>query len=139
MRSEQPGSKPLDIPEQVPNPAHAPRREPAPEKPVPSKPVRVPERVSHEKPRHLAGFFSSFRSSVNTKSPAHARLFNYSELFKSRDQNRSESKTAQKGYNGGSPIPILTILWRANLALKIVNRATTRIEPYDICRHDRYP
>jgi len=40
MRSHQPGSHPLDIPEAIPNPA-VPRPAPAPS-PAPSEPVKVP-------------------------------------------------------------------------------------------------
>lgn len=48
LRAEQPGSKPIDIPESVPNPATAPRRERIPRvTPAPAPaPVRVPEKVS---------------------------------------------------------------------------------------------
>lgn len=44
MRMEQPGSSPLDIPEQVPNPVRVPNTEPVPQVPQPT-PVRKPERV----------------------------------------------------------------------------------------------
>jgi hypothetical protein len=45
IRADQPGSKPIDIPEQIPNPATVPEREPAPRSPAPKEPVKVPEKV----------------------------------------------------------------------------------------------
>jgi hypothetical protein len=48
MRAHQPGSKPIDVPETIPNPA-VPRTVPNPE-PRPSEPIKVPA------PQHLLCF-----------------------------------------------------------------------------------
>ena len=42
IRADQPGSKPIEIPEQIPNPAVVPESEPAPRTPAPRDPVKVP-------------------------------------------------------------------------------------------------
>ena len=44
IRAHQPGSQPFDIPEVIPNPAVVPKQEPAPK-----EPIKVPEKVSHER------------------------------------------------------------------------------------------
>ena len=49
IRAHQPGSQPIDIPEVIPNPAVAPKQDPAPKAPAPKEPVKVPEKVSHER------------------------------------------------------------------------------------------
>ena len=56
-RMNQPGSLPLEIPEQIPNPAYIPKTEPAPQVPVPAEPVRIPERVSHRAPATATALF----------------------------------------------------------------------------------
>lgn len=56
IRMHQPGSEPLEIPEQIPNPARVPRTVPAPQVPAPPKPVKVPERVTFS-PGIRQGFF----------------------------------------------------------------------------------
>jgi hypothetical protein len=44
--AHQPGSEPLTIPEQIPNPAVRPEAPPSPgRRPVPKEPVKVPEKV----------------------------------------------------------------------------------------------
>ena len=44
--AHQPGSEPLTIPEQIPNPAVRPVTPPSPERtPVPKEPVKVPEKT----------------------------------------------------------------------------------------------
>jgi len=45
VHAHQPGSRPIDIPEVIPNPAVVPRREPSPKEPTPKEPVKVPEKV----------------------------------------------------------------------------------------------
>jgi hypothetical protein len=47
--AHQPGSRPIDIPKVLPNPAVAPKKEPVPKEPAPKEPVKVPEKVSHER------------------------------------------------------------------------------------------
>lgn len=57
IRSDQPGSRPLDDPDSVPNPATRPVRTPKPEE-VP--PVRVPEKEpakTNTNPGGIAGVF----------------------------------------------------------------------------------
>ena len=49
IRAHQPGSQPIDIPEVIPNPAVVPKQEPVPKEPAPKQPVKVPEKVSHER------------------------------------------------------------------------------------------
>ena len=49
IRAHQPGSQPIDIPEVIPNPAVVPKQEPAPKEPTPKEPVKVPEKVGHER------------------------------------------------------------------------------------------
>jgi hypothetical protein len=46
IRTQQPGSQPIDIPEVIPNPAVAPQQEPAPKEPAPIEPVNAPEKVA---------------------------------------------------------------------------------------------
>ena len=48
-RAHQPGSQPIDIPEVIPNPVVVPKQEPVPKGPAPKEPVKVPEKVSHER------------------------------------------------------------------------------------------
>ena len=44
--AHQPGSEPLEIPEQIPNPAVIPVSPPSPErKPTPTEPAKVPEKA----------------------------------------------------------------------------------------------
>jgi hypothetical protein len=71
--AHQPGSEPLTIPEQIPNPAVRPEAPPSPERrPVPKEPVQVPEKV----PAHHYGTGSQPTCSVtatcmgNTRSRA---------------------------------------------------------------------
>jgi len=45
ISAHQPGSRPIDIPEVVPNPAVVPNEEPVREKPEPKKPVKTPQTV----------------------------------------------------------------------------------------------
>jgi len=45
IHAQQPGSKPIDIPEAIPNPAVVPKEEPVPNEPLPEEPVKVPEAV----------------------------------------------------------------------------------------------
>jgi hypothetical protein len=45
IRAHQPGSQPVEIPEVIPNPAVAPKHEPARKEPAPKEPVEVPEKV----------------------------------------------------------------------------------------------
>ena len=45
MRTHQPGSTPIDIPETVPNPAYTPAPAPAPERAPTKVPEKVPEKV----------------------------------------------------------------------------------------------
>ena len=49
IRAHQPGSQPIDIPEVIPNPIVVPKQEPVPKEPAPKEPVKVPERVGHER------------------------------------------------------------------------------------------
>jgi hypothetical protein len=49
MCAHQPGSQPIDIPEVIPNPVVVPKREPARKEPAPQEPVKVPEKVNHER------------------------------------------------------------------------------------------
>lgn len=51
MRSHQPGSTPIDIPETVPNPAYTPRPLPTPERGPTKVPEKVPEKQSFGQPR----------------------------------------------------------------------------------------
>jgi hypothetical protein len=39
IRSHQPGSEPIDIPETIPNPVVVPKRTPTPTEPAPKEPV----------------------------------------------------------------------------------------------------
>ncbi|MFZ2555882.1 MAG: hypothetical protein WAX57_03500 [Minisyncoccia bacterium] len=67
IRADQPGSNPLDIPEQIPNPVYFPKTEPAPQEPAPKQPVRVPERVTRAKPWHIArAFFLRFTALIDS-------------------------------------------------------------------------
>ena len=43
--AHQPGSKPVHIPERIPNPAVVPQPAPAPRRPAPKEPVKVPEKI----------------------------------------------------------------------------------------------
>lgn len=61
MKAHQPGSLPLEIPKQVPNPAHLPQEEPAPSVPAPKEPVEVPEKVDWA-PAFRRGFFISLQT-----------------------------------------------------------------------------
>jgi hypothetical protein len=47
IRTHQPGSQPIDIPEVIPNPAVVPQQEPAPKEPARKKPVNTPEKVAN--------------------------------------------------------------------------------------------
>lgn len=47
-RANQPGALPIDVPEQLPNPAHVPARPAPAPTPQPREPARVPEKVSSE-------------------------------------------------------------------------------------------
>jgi len=49
IRAQQPGSQPIDIPEVIPNPVVVPKQEPVPKGPAPKEPVKVPEKVGHER------------------------------------------------------------------------------------------
>ena len=49
IRAQQPGSQPIDIPEVIPNPIVVPKHEPVPKEPAPKQPVKVPEKVGHER------------------------------------------------------------------------------------------
>jgi hypothetical protein len=51
IHAHQPGSQPIDIPEVIPNPTVVPRREPAPNKPTPKEPVKIPEKVHAHRQR----------------------------------------------------------------------------------------
>jgi len=41
MRAYQPGSRPIDTPEVIPNPAVVPKEAPVPKEPAPKEPVKV--------------------------------------------------------------------------------------------------
>ncbi len=45
VRADQPGSQPIHIPEQQPNPVYAPDRSPTPERTPAREPAKVPEKV----------------------------------------------------------------------------------------------
>jgi hypothetical protein len=48
IRTHQPGSQPIDIPEVIPNPALVPKQEPTPKEPARKEPVKVPEKVGQD-------------------------------------------------------------------------------------------
>ena len=65
IRAHQPGSQPIDIPEVIPNPAVAPKQEPAPK-----EPVKVPEKVPADYAPACAGATLPVFTSANSRCSA---------------------------------------------------------------------
>ena len=69
IRAHQPGSLPIDVPETIPNPA-VPETTPAPTKPIPQEPVKIPEKV----PANYAPAYASYFPTKQVTFHANGRM-----------------------------------------------------------------